>query len=202
MSTEPSRPRPPAGPRVLFLHGLESGPQGHKARYLAARFETRTPDMSSSVAAARLDRAHPSVRRSVELDLFRRCLALQRRELAAWRPGVLVASSFGGALAVALLEEGSWAGPTLLLAQAALMARRRNGQDPREARLPQDVPVLLVHGRRDAVVPLADSQLLAATSPRARLVEVDDEHGLDSLCEGERLAELVRELATVEAPRR
>lgn len=188
--------RTPPGLRVQFLHGLEGGPQGHAARYLAARFATRTPDMSPIVAAARLDGTHPSVRRTAELDLHRRCLALQRRELAAWQPRVLVASSFGGALAVTLLEEGTWRGPTLLLAQAAGLARRRAGPGAPEPKLPEDAPVVLVHGRRDHVVPIDDSRRLAATSARASLLEVDDEHGLDTLCADERLADLVRELAS------
>ncbi len=193
--------------RVLFLHGLESGPQGQKARYLAGRFEARTPDMQTGRGvAARAEDPRPSdrsavdgppARRAAEVELFQRCVALQRAELAAFRPDVLVGSSFGGAVAVALLREGAWRGPTLLLAQAALLATRRAGVLGPEAQvaLPEDVDVLLVHGARDDVVPLDDSRRLAATSPRARLVEVDDGHRLEALCQDERLADLVREVA-------
>ncbi len=194
--------------RVLFLHGLESGPQGQKARYLAGRFEARTPDMqTASSAAARLqeelrlaDRSAvdgPETRRKAEVALFERSLALQRAEVASFRPDVLVGSSFGGALAVALLREGAWKGPTLLLAQAALLATRRAGVLGPEAQvaLPEGVDVLLVHGTRDDVVPLDDSRKLAATSARARLVEVDDGHRLETLCADERLADLVRQAA-------
>ena len=51
---------------------------------------------------------------------FRGCVALQRAALDEFRPDVLIGSSFGGAVAVALLNQGDWSGPTLLLAQAAL----------------------------------------------------------------------------------
>ncbi len=194
--------------KVLFLHGLESGPQGQKARYLAERFEARTPDMQTAAsAAARLqhdgrltDRSAvdgPETRRRAEVALFERSLALQRAEVASFRPDVLVGSSFGGALAVALLREGAWKGPTLLLAQAALLATRRAGVLGPEAQLalPPDVDVLLVHGTQDDVCPIDDSRRLAATSSRARLVEVEDGHRLETLCQDERLAELVREAA-------
>jgi hypothetical protein len=45
------------------------------------------------------------------------------------------------------------------------------------------------------VVPLDDSRTLAATSKRATLIEVDDGHRLETLCQDERLADLVREAA-------
>lgn len=35
-------------PRVVFAHGLESGPQGSKAKYLANHFDTSTPDLQMS----------------------------------------------------------------------------------------------------------------------------------------------------------
>jgi len=38
-------PRPP---RVLFMHGLESGAFGSKARWLSERFETAAPDQQVS----------------------------------------------------------------------------------------------------------------------------------------------------------
>jgi predicted esterase len=158
--------------RVQFLHGLESSPQGNKARYLAARFETLTPAMDTSDFAA--------------------CLEQQAAAIAAFRPDVVVGSSFGGALAVLLLVQGRWRGPTLLLAQAAARF------DP-DLALPEGAPVLLVHGTHDEVIDIEGSRRLARTGTpgRVRLVEVEDGHRLDTLLEGERLAELVREVAAM-----
>ncbi len=155
--------------RVQFAHGLEGSPQGAKARLLGAHFETRVPAMDTSD--------------------FEACVALHEEALRSFRPDVFVGSSFGGAVAVALLQRGSWRGPTLLLAPAAL----RRGQP---AWLPEGVPICLVHGTRDSIVDPVDSRTLARSgSPDlVRLLEVDDDHPLRSLLENTRLVELVREL--------
>src|SRR5688500_14844694 len=120
--------------RVQFIHGLESSPQGIKAQLLARHFDARTPAMNT----------HD----------FEASVAVQAAALREFDPHVLVGSSYGGAIAVALLQRGEWRGPTLLLAQAAL---RR--QQP--AWLPDDVTVWLVHGTRDEIIAAEDSRVLA-----------------------------------------
>ena len=156
--------------RVQFIHGLESSPQGTKARLLAGIFEARTPAMDTSD--------------------FEGCVALQARTLDEFAPDVVIGSSFGGAVAVALLQRGLWSGPTLLLAQAAV-----KWQLPVE--LPTPAPVWLVHGTRDEIIDPEDSRRLAAAGDpeRVRLIEVDDDHRLQVLVASGTLVELVRELA-------
>jgi pimeloyl-ACP methyl ester carboxylesterase len=156
--------------RVQFIHGLEGSPQGTKARILARHFETRTPAMDTSD--------------------FEACVAMQADALADFRPDVLVGSSFGAAVAVALLQRGLWRGPTLLLAQAAL----RRGAP---AELPPGVPVWLVHGLRDELIDIEESRRLAASgsSEWVELHEVDDDHPLHETAASGRLVELVRALA-------
>jgi alpha/beta superfamily hydrolase len=120
---------------------------------------------------------------------FESCVELQGRTLAEFRPDVLVGSSFGGAVAVELLHRGSWRGPTLLLAQAALRLGSRST-------LPDGVRVWLVHGTDDDVVDIEDSRLLARTgSPDlVRLIEVVDNHPLDQVVQSGKLLALVRDL--------
>ncbi len=153
--------------RVLFIHGLEGSPQGTKARALAEHFEASTPAMDTGD--------------------FEACVARQAEALVEFRPDVVVGSSFGGAVAVTLLERGLWRGPTLLLAQAALHLRP-------PAALPDDVTVWLVHGTGDELIGVEDSRRLAATgSPdRVRLFEVDDDHSLHRVVADGRLFAWVR----------
>jgi pimeloyl-ACP methyl ester carboxylesterase len=160
--------------RVQFVHGLEGSPQGAKARLFAAHFEANTPAMNTAD--------------------FGSCVDLHAGVLRSFRPDVLVGSSFGGAVVVDLLRRGLWSGPTLLLAQAALK------RDP-GARLPEGVPVWLVHGLRDEIVDPEDSRRLARSgSPElVRLLEVDDDHGLHGLVRSGALLECVRELAALHA---
>jgi len=157
-----------APPRVLFIHGQESSAQGRKARLLAEHFEALTPAMDTSD--------------------FEACVARQAEAIRRFQPDVVVGSSFGGGVALALLQRGAWRGPTLLLAQAGLRQSLR-------AELPVGVPVWLVHGTRDDVVPIEDSRVLARSGSRelVRLLEVDDDHPLS------RLVELVGEIATAPA---
>lgn len=156
--------------RVQFVHGLEGSPQGSKARVLAEHFDARTPAMNTKD--------------------FDGCVATQAEVLAEFEPEVLIGSSFGGAVAVALLQRGLWRGPTLLLAQAAL-------HYDASARLPDDVTVWLVHGQGDDIVDPDESRRLARTGTpqRVRLIEVEDDHPLHRSVADGLLVEWVRAIA-------
>jgi len=154
--------------RVLFVHGLESNPQGTKARFLASHFDALTPAMNTQD--------------------FEGCIAQQAAAIATFAPDVVVGSSFGGAVATALLQRGVWRGPTVLLCPAAA----RMGL---ASTLPPATPITLVHGTRDDLIPLGDSEaLLAGTDPAwVQWVTVDDGHRLQSLVDTGALADLVRD---------
>lgn len=154
--------------RVLFIHGLEGHPRGTKALFLAAHFEALTPAMDTS-------------------DL-EGAIATQAAALASFRPDVVVGSSFGGGIAVALLARKLWRGPTVLLAPAAALLGLPYG-------LPDDAAVTVAHGVDDDIVPLAHSRsLVEGRAPaRVRLVEVADGHRLQTLVDSGELATLVRE---------
>lgn len=158
--------------RVQFIHGLESSPQGNKAKLFAETFDAVTPAMDTSDFAG--------------------CVEIQAGVLESFRPDVLVGSSFGGAVAVALLQSGRWLGPTLLLAQAALRAGL-------PAELPEGVRIWLIHGLGDDIIDIDDSRVLASSGkqPMVRLLEVEDDHPLSVTTRSGKLVSVVRELASL-----
>ena len=158
---------PPDTLHIHYCHGLESGPDGYKARCMRTWATVTAPDQqmslwnplrSNSVARCLLYRPGAGFSGAV-LSALEACVQVQRHALAGSSPDVLVGSSWGGLVAAVLLAEGAWRGPAVLLCPALrLMERRlpalRSG--PRSAdhltkalaRLPEDTRshILLVHG--------------------------------------------------------
>ncbi|MGC6515269.1 MAG: hypothetical protein ACON4N_12295 [Myxococcota bacterium] len=173
--------------RVVFLHGLESSvdpvslvPTGRKARFLAEAFDTvlvpldtrRAVSVKDTLGLNAMVWPYDGYEQAFETPVAK------AREAMLTEPDVVVASSFGGAVALRLMHESpELSRPTVLLAGAGpkLTPYRT---------LPAGVPALLVHGRHDTVVPLADSEMLATTSDMADLMVLDDDHRLASVvCE-------------------
>jgi predicted esterase len=154
--------------KIQFVHGLEGSPQGRKALFFKRHFNTNTPYMDTSN--------------------FSECVRQQAQVLREFSPDLLVGSSFGGAVVMALLERSLWSGPTLLLAPAAFWYNAK-------AALPESVPITIVHGRNDSVINIEDSRKLvaAASGGRVRLLEVDDAHDLGGLVESGQLAAIACE---------
>ncbi len=222
--------------RVLFLHGLESGPQGHKPRALRdAGFEVtalqmpcgrsailRDPATLAALAAAALGLtlaarrgaktfvsglAAVALARPLALALatrraFRRSVDVQLGALARAGFDVLVGSSFGGAVALELIQRGAWRGPTVLLCPAHERVAARAWRRPPAAlaSLPAEIArgVVVVHGRADEVVPIEHARRLVHKSS-ATLVEVDDDHRLTRTATAEGLRSWVERTWT---PRR
>lgn len=151
---------------VLFLHGLESNPQGKKARWLAARYLAHAPLLTTRHFPTALDEARAAIR--------------------AHAPAVVVGSSFGGALLLALMTAGDFRGPAVFVAQAGVKLGIGD-------RLPDGARAILVHGTADDVVAFEGSARLAASLPRgAELWPVEGgDHRLDVILEDGTLARAV-----------
>lgn len=144
---------------ILFCHGLESGPHGRKYRALcAAGLEVQAPDCRGMNLAARVD------------------LLLQ--VLAGAPSALLVGSSYGGlaALCAALLHRERGGSVHALVLCAPALWRSEPPADRLVLRAP--APTVILHGRRDEVVPVTLSQRFAADHPEVELIEVDNDHGL------------------------
>lgn len=144
---------------VVFCHGLEGSPQGRKARALqAAGLDVVAPDFSGMDLAARVAALLP--------------------ELAARDGCVLVGSSYGGLAALCGAVLHARAGGRvrgLVLCAPALIVR----EPPADVLdLTPPCPTILIHGRRDELIPVAAIEAYAAAHPDVRLELVDDAHVL------------------------
>ncbi|MBL8949850.1 MAG: hypothetical protein JNK82_03675 [Myxococcaceae bacterium] len=152
--------------KVVFLHGLEGGPHGHKpTRLRAANHEVIAPELPTKATRELLMKR----RAPLPADIAAEPIRVAAEAVASAAPHVVVGSSFGGALAASL----TWGGPLVLMAPAAeklvgvLSLPKRAGR------------VVIIHGRRDEVIPFEDSVRLAAASAcDVALWLVDDDHRL------------------------
>ena len=139
--------------KILFLHGLESGPHGTKYQALKWMFaDVLAPDCSGV---------------SDEQERLRIILG----ELRTVRePFVVVGSSMGGLMALLLQQVCPELVAGMVLCAPAIHRPAAKNLD-----LQQLPPTTVIHGTRDSVVPFAGSKVFGK-----RLIAVDDDHRLSN----------------------
>jgi pimeloyl-ACP methyl ester carboxylesterase len=145
-------------PAVYFSHGQESGPWGTKIKAMAATVE----ELGCRVESIDY--------RGIK-DPARRVAKLITEAGRAGEPIVLVGSSMGGHVATAAAPAVRAVG-LFLLAPAFYIKEMPGGTPPAPA-----VPIAIVHGWRDDVVPVENS-IRYAQNCRATLHVVDGDHRL------------------------
>ncbi len=161
--------------RILFLHGLEGSPTGEKPTWLRrAGHDVTAPTLDTRALIAHLS-ALRTLQDLGEVSPSLWALPLQTATAALAEGGfdVVVGSSFGGGLALELVRQGLWSGPTLVLAPAA---KRLFGITSLSLQR-----LAILHGRGDDVVPLKDSLALAGNVEGDVVFRVvDDDHRLSA----------------------
>jgi pimeloyl-ACP methyl ester carboxylesterase len=192
---------------LLYLHGFASGPASAKAVDLARRFaavgrrmevadltpgargfEESTPSSMLGIVGRTLAAAPPP-HVLVGSSLGGWLSAIEASRNPAVEKVVLLAPAFDlvarWSARLTLAEIEGWKRDGLEVDHHASGTRRRIGWGFFEdaARLPPmpgvTVPALVVAGRQDDLVPLADVERWVAMTPTARLVVLDDAHGLE-----------------------
>lgn len=139
-----------SAPRVVFCHGLESGPHGRKYHALVdAGLAVDAPDFRGEDLPTRVEH-------------LRRALAATDAQV------VLVGSSFGGATAVLAAHDSPCVRAMVLCAPALRLV---------DVARPAPTPCVIVHGTGDDVCPIEHSRAYAEHDG-VRLIEVDDDHRL------------------------
>jgi len=132
--------------KIIFFHGFESSATGTKATWLKENYGAFTPALPTKKGLAASVKA-------------------ARKAVGEFHPDLVVGSSFGGAVALTLLNDGTLTVPTVLIAPAAKKLDAPNT-------LPAGVPVVVLHGENDDTVPLDDSRALIATGDENALLHV------------------------------
>ncbi len=139
--------------KILFLHGLESGPHGSKYQVLRKVFgEILAPDCSG-------------VKGEKE-----RLTIIQREISREGGPFLVVGSSMGGLMALLLQKENQQQVAGLVLCAPAI--HRPVATSLNLDNLP---PTVVIHGTKDDVVPVEASEPFGD-----RLIKVDDDHRLSN----------------------
>ncbi|MFC1816890.1 YqiA/YcfP family alpha/beta fold hydrolase [Thermodesulfobacteriota bacterium] len=156
--------------QLCFLHGLESSPQGTKAKLLKKRYpQCLIPFLPPDI--------HERVR-------------IVEQEVS--EPVLTVGSSLGGLTAVMFaMKHPEMFKAMVLLAPAvgcsdvSLFAEERQRIFP-SLYVPQGIPTIIIAGIRDALIPLPAIREMIQRSPdpeQIQLYEVDDEHDLNQSLE-------------------
>jgi len=139
--------------KILFLHGLESGPHGSKYQALTWMFgDVLSPDCSGVKDE------------SQRLDIIQQQLATEKE------PVLVVGSSMGGLMALLLNQACPEKVAGMVLCAPAI--HRPAAKDLDVEKLP---PTIVIHGRADTVVPFSCSAVFGK-----RLIAVDDDHRLSN----------------------
>ena len=134
--------------KILFLHGWRSVPGGVKPTYLA-------------------NHGHEVVNPALPDEDFSAAVRIAQAEFDRHRPAVVVGSSRGGGVALAIKSEDA---RLVLLCPSW----KKHGVPPAKP------GTVILHSRADDVVPFADSEDLVRASglPASALIEVGTDHRL------------------------
>ena len=163
----------------IYLHGFEGAVTGTKGNFINERFGGLGPDMPTY--------KHCNDEEGETPWCFEEAFEVARDFVLSNPCSVLVGSSFGGAITLALLQRGLWRGPVVLLAPAS----DRYGFHPY---LPQGCHALVIHDPEDDVVAYQGSERLKTENPdRVELWSSDGGHRLHSIIESGLLERAVNE---------
>lgn len=163
----------------IYLHGFEGAVTGTKGTYIMERFGGSGPDMPTY--------KHSSDELGERPWCFEEAFESARDFVLSRPSSVLIGSSFGGAITLALLQRGLWRGPVVFLAPAC----ERYGF---HLYLPSGCHAVVIHDPKDEVVDYQGSaRLMEANPQQVELWQSDGGHKLHSIVKSGLLERAVNE---------
>ena len=148
--------------KILYVHGLEgNAKKGKKAKFCREQYNAITPQMPAT-----LERLLASRKNCIE-----ECYKIIEKVVKNHEPDLIIGSSFGGGITMALMQRGVYKGDAILLAPAGV----KYGLSPE---LPSDYRVLLIHDPKDKIVPYEDSVKILESNKSCELWDADCGHRL------------------------
>jgi uncharacterized protein len=194
----------------LYIHGFASGPRSRKANFLTAKLATgginlAVPDFNQGgftdfTISRQLHQAMPYCTGTTPVTIIGASLGGRIALLLAQQYHqverlVLMAPAFGfpglwlerlGPEVVKRWQE-SGSLPVYHYAEQQEVPLHyqfvSDAQQYDQNKLERNLPILVLHGQQDAVVPIELSRNFAATQPETELIELDSDHSLGNVLE-------------------
>ena len=150
--------------KVMYLHGLEVNANGTKGLYCQIQYNAIAPQMPATLESLMKSRK----------DCIKRCYEIAKKSVEDHKPDLIIGSSFGGGITMALMQNNVHKGKAILLAPAGV----KYGLP---THIPQENQVVIIHDKTDEIVPYQDSVLIESINDNCALINTDGGHRLTNL---------------------
>lgn len=151
---------------IIYLHGLEGEPNGVKGSYCQKHYKAIAPQMPATLESLMRSRK----------DCVKDCYQIAKEAVLKHKPDIIIGSSFGGGITMALMQHNVHKGKAILLAPAGV----KYGLP---TQIPQGNQVVIIHDPTDDIVPFEDSVkiLQDPMNTGIKLISTDGGHRLINL---------------------
>ena len=150
--------------KVMYLHGLEGNANGTKGSYCQTHYNAIAPQMPATLESLMRSRK----------DCVKECYQIAKEAILKHKPDLIIGSSFGGGVTMALMQNNVHKGKAILLAPAGV----KYGLP---TQIPQENQVVIIHDPNDEIVPYQDSVLLESINDNSTLITTNGGHRLTNI---------------------
>lgn len=163
-------------PDVLYIHGYEGSSRGTKGEWLRTHFSFFGVDMPEAKTTHPDGKEAPIEEVLAEIRTAINPSALfMKKHIQSNNPKIVVASSFGSAVWLKLVQEEGFRIPSIILAPACSFLGVGDA-------FPHDMHTIIIHGTKDKLIPIQQARQLHQNSgPNSLFWAVEDEHSLPLL---------------------